>query len=678
MKCKRNPTTFGLVGPFTKIARSLSRNHDVEIIPSGTKCKTNGHKIWIPFNSDKLTDGLQQRLNGILDHETAHVSEEREAAAAGQTTALQIVGSLKRTEPTVKMLFAAFEDVRIETKWSDLYPGASENLKALNIDLVERLKRGGCHGNVWKQIGCGIICLSRGLDCSWLDPNLVPYLERCKMIVGDCYKMVWPKDALALARRVHSELRDLAEEQKKKPEQTHGDDSDGDDAAGDDAAGDGGSDGDDSGDGIDGGEVDSGDDVDNNAEDDDVGTDVDGVIPDSDDDDAAGDDDDNSDDGNGSIGIDDADSDGTEDEADGAIGDGADGDNDDDPPSDSDHGVDDRILNTESDQEDLMDESRKELSDDVAKEASEHNHYIPHPALVDMDGFVDERRVLHSSSEQIARQARAEVSTQVSALRSKQLAYLQAITRTQRLVAQRSGRLDRRALSKARLGSDSVYTDLTTKLDLDTAIEVLVDMSGSMGRNTRRTCAAYWATRCSIALAEAWQGLHIPNEFIGFWNTHNYPPHDSQYICRGALCYFMIKDWGETFTQALPRFGAINGFGGNTDGEAVLFSAHRLAIRPEKRKILVVVSDGYPAAVGAASIQLNKHLKEVILLITRSGIEVLGVGAGTNAPKRFYNDTTGAENIVINNLSTLSIDVFKAMKQMLIGHQKRVRHGTRI
>lgn len=65
------------------------------------------------------------------------------------------------------------------------------------------------------------------------------------------------------------------------------------------------------------------------------------------------------------------------------------------------------------------------------------------------------------------------------------------------------------------------------------------------------------------------------------------------------------------------------------------------------------------------------HLRDVVRMITKAGIEVLGIGAGTDAPKNYYNKSTGAENIVIKELDKMAATIFVKMRDMLSKSLKR-------
>ena len=79
----------------------------------------------------------------------------------------------------------------------------------------------------------------------------------------------------------------------------------------------------------------------------------------------------------------------------------------------------------------------------------------------------------------------------------------------------------------------------------------------------------------------------------------------------------------------------------NIDGEALDWAYKRLAVRPEKRKILMVISDGAPVDDSTLSSNkstyLDSHLKNVIKFIEKkTPVELLAIGIGHDVT-RYYN-----------------------------------------
>ena len=79
----------------------------------------------------------------------------------------------------------------------------------------------------------------------------------------------------------------------------------------------------------------------------------------------------------------------------------------------------------------------------------------------------------------------------------------------------------------------------------------------------------------------------------------------------------------------------------NIDGEAIDWAFKRLNMRSEKRKILMVISDGAPVDDSTLSANstnyLDTHLKERIRFIEKkSNVELLAIGIGHDVT-RYYN-----------------------------------------
>ena len=79
----------------------------------------------------------------------------------------------------------------------------------------------------------------------------------------------------------------------------------------------------------------------------------------------------------------------------------------------------------------------------------------------------------------------------------------------------------------------------------------------------------------------------------------------------------------------------------NIDGEALEWAYRRLLYRQEKRKILMVISDGAPVDDSTLSANstsyLDFHLKDIIKVIEKkTNVELLAIGIGHDVT-RYYN-----------------------------------------
>jgi cobalamin biosynthesis protein CobT len=227
-----------------------------------------------------------------------------------------------------------------------------------------------------------------------------------------------------------------------------------------------------------------------------------------------------------------------------------------------------------------------------------------------------------------------------------------------------------------RLGNKRVYTQEVEGMELNTAISVLIDTSGSMGCGS--TSRSWYAKVAAIALAETFDALQIPFEMIGFESfdgfgygklpSHQQGKHNFRTL---SMHYHVYKAFKDNYKKVAKRLADINGGEANNDGEAVLAVSKRLAARPEQRKILFVLSDGLPRG-GCDRDVLEKHLAETVKRVVASGIEVVAIGIQTDEVKHFYNEQTGATWFAFHDLKALPNGIYNVMKAQLA---KRTRKG---
>jgi hypothetical protein len=240
----------------------------------------------------------------------------------------------------------------------------------------------------------------------------------------------------------------------------------------------------------------------------------------------------------------------------------------------------------------------------------------------------------------------------------------------------RSGKLHGASLARIATGRDDLFRRKQVNTTKDVAVQLVVDGSGSM-RDKIQT-----ASYAAYALSSTLDRLNIVNDVVAF-TTKQFPHAVESDMVRDlkelrakggrdtysrveALYMPVIKEFHERMTPAIRgRFVALSNFfyGGlknNVDGESVQLAYRRLIKRREARKILIVLSDGYPAAFGAMS-DLEPHLKAVVNQIQLSGVDVVGIGIRSNAVEKFY-----PKSVVLNDVADLPGTVMQRLKEMLL------------
>ena len=174
----------------------------------------------------------------------------------------------------------------------------------------------------------------------------------------------------------------------------------------------------------------------------------------------------------------------------------------------------------------------------------------------------------------------------------------------------------------------------------DTCVTLLIDNSGSMrGKTIELACVA------ADLICAALENCTVATEVLGFTTLGWKGGQSAQDWMRAGrpadpgrlndLLHVVYKSADEPYRRARLNLCAMMSpdlLKENIDGEALAWAARRLLGRPERRRILMVISDGAP--VDQATIEANadkqildRHLREVIGEIERGGqIELAAIG----------------------------------------------------
>jgi len=204
----------------------------------------------------------------------------------------------------------------------------------------------------------------------------------------------------------------------------------------------------------------------------------------------------------------------------------------------------------------------------------------------------------------------------------------------------KKGKLDQSKLSRICFNapgfSDKIFKTKIENKTLDVAITVLIDMSGSMGG-----LKAYNALASALLLNEVCSTLTVPIEILGFTDGRD-PKSDV------SPMMFIYKSFSnlKVNTEDLTKYFATssNFMSGNPDGENILWAYDRLLKRKEKKRILIVMSDGSPAA-SKSSYGLERFTLKVIKEIEAAKkVSIYGLGLCSKSVCDYYK-----ANSVIND-----------------------------
>lgn len=237
------------------------------------------------------------------------------------------------------------------------------------------------------------------------------------------------------------------------------------------------------------------------------------------------------------------------------------------------------------------------------------------------------------------------------------------------------GLLDLQRLSRVRAhrkGTPLVYKQPHMGLARDCVVTLLLDNSGSMrGRPILITalCAdilAHTLERCGVRVeilgytTRQWKGGQPYRE----WVEAKKPSHPGRL---NELRHIVYKAADQSWRQSRLSIAAMLKEGllkENIDGEALLWAHSRLTKRREKRKIMMVISDGAPVDDATLSANrsdyLENHLQDTIAWIqAENRVELLAIGIGHDVT-RYYSKAT-----VIANVETLAETMLNELGKLL-------------
>ncbi len=187
----------------------------------------------------------------------------------------------------------------------------------------------------------------------------------------------------------------------------------------------------------------------------------------------------------------------------------------------------------------------------------------------------------------------------------------------------------------------------------NTIVTLLIDNSGSM-----RGRPIITAVNAVEVLAKTLEKCGVKIEILGFttreWKggeSRKYWKDKSEISNPGRLndlLHIIYKDSEKRWKTSSKNLGLVLKEGllkENIDGEALLWAEKRLMLKSERKKILIVISDGAPVDDSTLSANesniLEEHLKEVILKIEKKNvIDLLAIGIGHDVSKYYSRAIT--------------------------------------
>tara|TARA_B100000965_G_scaffold73774_1_gene58235 strand:- start:6730 stop:8724 length:1995 start_codon:yes stop_codon:yes gene_type:complete len=641
----------------TQTSAIFGRKKDINVVMQGENAYTDGKTIVVPsidYETD-VTDEQAAIIRGFTDHEAGHVRH----------TDFNSLKLLEKGNKLQKSCANALEDIWLERRVIDEYPGAAKNIQAtatsvnkMFLDNVtkedERCKNDTFLGPVaitWEgRREYGGDTIPKCMD--YVDDELANAVKGWVKALDACENS---NDVVALAKEVERQLRTC--DYRENPE-------------------DGGGKGEDASEQEDEGDVDTSRTTDGGGHaTEDTSTKGEGSTSMEDSDDCAGEDGSESSqsdgkgegDGEGGVGKSD-DHDKLEDgeKSEDACGHGA--------VDIEDKGAPEEVeVYDKFDLSDAVEETLKEINDPDKRKGS----YIPFAPAHDKwhhrndpfskYGHETMGKLMETKTNKQYDNRLKATAGPTNSMRRKLERALMAKQQRDWDYGREVGKLDSRRLASAYNGMSNVFKMRDDRAEMDTALTMLIDLSGSMRREKART-----AELCAIAMSEAIDRTGIAYEVLGFNNVSSWNPKlpqpkwssSAEYSRTSPLDMYIFKAFEERLVDCKKSMATISSLanGDNSDGEALGYAYDRLKKRQERRRVMIVMSDGYPASAGWGGMGLNEHLRRMVQTIAKDGTDIIGIGILSSSVKRFYD-----KYVVVNSLDDLASGGMDMLSKALMG-----------
>lgn len=316
-----------------------------------------------------------------------------------------------------------------------------------------------------------------------------------------------------------------------------------------------------------------------------------------------------------------------------------------------------------------MDDKSKTRKDKTSVDKSKYDTYIPDPLSELIIEDFPARNFNQLDATDVDRHTVNFINSHLGSaggMANKLRTKLQILSRSRTKYGTKSGKLHANALHRICIPDGGEYSERIFKrkdvaLDLDVAVTVLIDMSGSMSGN-KYEHAALATTLLNESLGTV---LRVPLELLGFTESLQRGSTGTRWDGGYKTHMVVLKN----FQNAVPKQQLVNALGAcasilceNTDGEAILFAHDRLVRQRAKRKVLFVLSDGQPCG-GRSKGSISSFTEHVINHIQqRSPVEIYGIGFLDDSVRDYYK-----EHAIIDNVSEIESKLVSVITKKVFG-----------
>lgn len=214
----------------------------------------------------------------------------------------------------------------------------------------------------------------------------------------------------------------------------------------------------------------------------------------------------------------------------------------------------------------------------------------------------------------------------------------------------RQGNIQSQLLWKIRCKEDNFFEQKNSRTKRSVAIYLLIDNSGSMSSANKSVAAR----RAAAIMEEAFSDLATCKIAL--------------FAAGGTITHWIAKDFKDKnrFNSSYNSMLAVSPTGGNRDGYSIRIATEELKKRPEKKKFLIVLSDGLPSDYSSTE-DGQADVKAAVREARKAGVEVISMMFGSQSFMENSRNTfleMYEKNVVsatTENITTVMGNLFKKL-----------------
>ena len=186
-------------------------------------------------------------------------------------------------------------------------------------------------------------------------------------------------------------------------------------------------------------------------------------------------------------------------------------------------------------------------------------------------------------------------------------------------------------------------------------VVILVDASGSMRQEGSSSSKSRIDKACRAALGAATSLVEARCEVAVY-------AHTGDIHTRNEVVIYGLKNFNEPIHVLSNRMGWMMSkepLSENRDGYAISYIAKKFSRSP-RRKLMIVISDGEPAATNYHGESANLHTKQEVQKVRRMGIDVLSISITASASKA-NNEIYGKKKNVYNQDPNIIQEIVRSL-----------------